>query len=127
MSKFIEAVLYAAKKNGWCERRKKVQTLLLVIMTAALFTAPFSMAEETGTKEAKKQEEVKKRKQKAKKHKPAAKRGDAGENRSKSSEGSGITSDVNRAGKKVMDAAHSGVEAVKDGLNEGYDKLKNKK
>lgn len=108
--------------------RKTVQALLLVILTAALFAASFSvgMAEETGTKEANKQEEVKKQKQKAKKHKPRAKRKAAGEDKAKTSEGSGMISDVNRTGSKVMDATHKGIETFKIDINEEYRKLKEK-
>jgi hypothetical protein len=108
--------------------RKTVQALLSVILTAALFAASFSivLAEEAGTKEANKQEEVKKQKQKAKKHKPRAERKEAGEDKAKTSDGSGIISDVNRTGRKVLDATHEGVETFKNDINEEYRKLKEK-
>jgi hypothetical protein len=106
--------------------RKTTQALLLVILTAALFTACFSvgMAEEIGTKEINKQEEVKKKKQKAKRHKSGEKRKEAGEDKAKTSEDSRMISDVNKNGQKALDALHNGVENFKNVINEEYRKLK---
>ncbi len=112
--------------------RKKAWIFLMIILTAALFAGYDSIGMADGAGQGIKKEEVKKHEHKAKRRRSEGKK-EAGEGGAKSSsgsgpsEGGGVTGSVNRAAKKAMDSAHKGAEAVKDGLNEGYDRLKNSK